>query len=104
LYAAGQVLWECKNYADLQAGDFHQFGAYMTKAVGRFLICSYRGEEKPHYYEHIRRILTEKSPDPSMVLLLTDKDLQVFMRQAMNGKIKEDHLEEILDRFARKVS
>jgi hypothetical protein len=37
-------------------------------------------------------------------LLLNDKDLKVFIRQAINGKVKEDHIQDIYDRIVRKIS
>ena len=75
----------------------------MTKEIGYFVVLSYRGDEiKKHYYEHIRRISSEK--DGGIILLLTDKDLQVFLRQALNGKVKEDHIQDIYDRTVRMIS
>ena len=56
-YDATQIIWECKNYEDLDAADFQQASYYMTDAIGRFVISAFRGEEKKkHYYGHIRRI------------------------------------------------
>ena len=38
-----------------------------------------------------------------MVLLLTEKDLRVFIRQAIKGKVREDHINEIFDRTIRAI-
>lgn len=101
-HKATQVIWECKNYEDLDADAFHQAAYYMTNVSGSFLIICFRGEVKNHYYDHLKRIAIEK--DGGIILLLTDKDLLVFLRQALNGKTKDDHIQEIYDRTVRKIS
>jgi hypothetical protein len=102
-YEATQVIWECKNYSDLGADVFHQLAYYMTREIGRFVVLCFRGEEmKNRYFEHIKRVAREK--EGGIVLPLTDKDLQVFIRQAINGKHKEDHIQEIFDRIIRRIS
>jgi len=103
-HSATQVIWECKNYTDLAAGDFHQTAYYMGPAIGYFGIVCFRGEvsDKPHYYQHIRRISTNHNG--GMVLLLTDRDLKVFIRQAINGKVKDSHIRELYDTVVRKIS
>ncbi|MBG0820582.1 transposase [Planomonospora sp. ID91781] len=101
-YGAVQVIWECKNYADLSADDFHQAGYYMTDIGGRFVVLAFRGEIKPIYFQHIRRIADNNK---GFVLLLGEKDLQIFLRQAKNGKIiKEDHIQERYDLILRKIT
>jgi hypothetical protein len=101
-YAATQLIWECKNYSDLQASDFHQAAYYMTEPIGRFSILAFRGlEKKRHYYEHIKRIASDKN---GIVLLFHDKDLDVFLRHAMSGKSNEPHLREIYDTTVREIS
>lgn len=101
-YAATQIVWECKNYSDLAAGDFHQAAYYMTEAIGRFVVLSFRGAVKKHHYEHVKRIAAEKNG--GIVLLLTDRDLEVFIRQAINGKSREQHIRESYDRTVREIS
>lgn len=101
-YQATQVVWECKNFADLDADVFHQAAYYMTKEIGRFVVVCFRGEMKKHYYQHIRRIASEK--EGGIVLLLSDRDLLVFLRQARNGKAKEDHIRDLYDRTVRDIS
>lgn len=101
-YNATQVIWECKNYADLQSSDFHQASYYINDKTGKFLVLAFRGtEKKKHYFEHIRRI-AEK--DGGVVLLLGQKDLEVFMRQAINGKSSESHVRELYDSTVRAIS
>ncbi len=39
-----------------------------------------------------------------LVLLLSDKDLVVLIRQSMNGKVKDDHLQARYDEVARAIS
>lgn len=102
-YNATQVVWECKNYEDLSADDFQQASYYMTKEIGRFVVIAFRGgETKKHYYQHIKRIASEK--EGGITLLLNERDLNVFLRQAINGKVKEDHISEIYDHIVREIS
>lgn len=100
-YDATQVIWECKNYEDLGADDFHQAAYYMSAAGGKFVIIVFRGEIKKHHYEHVKRIVASSD---GMVMLLNDKDLQVFIRQAINGKVRDDHLQDRYDAVVRAVS
>lgn len=53
------------------------------------------------YYEHIKRIGESRN---GIVLLLTEKDLKVFLRQAINGKVKEAYIHEIYDKTVRAIS
>ena len=100
-YHATQVIWECKNYDELQADDFHQASYYMTHAIGYFVVIVFRGEVTKHYYDHIKRIAAEKN---GLVLLLTERDLTVFIRQARNGRVKESHIQELYDKTVRAIS
>lgn len=102
-YAATQVIWECKNYKQLQASDFHQAAYYMNAVIGRVAFLVYRGgpEIKKAYLEHIRRIAQDKS---GMVLTIGERDLEVFVRQSLNGKKSEGHLQDLFDRTVREIS
>ncbi|MFI7120402.1 P-loop ATPase, Sll1717 family [Amycolatopsis sp. NPDC049868] len=100
-YDATQVIFECKNYEDLGASDFHQAYYYMSGASGRLVFIIFRGEVKNHYLSHVKRIHGEKS---GLVMLLNDKDLGVFIRQSMNGKVKDDHLQSKYDDTVRSIS
>ncbi|WP_369373634.1 hypothetical protein AB1046_06740 [Promicromonospora sp. Populi] len=100
-YGATQVVWECKNYDELSADDFHQTSYYMSDAGGRFVIVAFRGEVRPGYHAHAGRI---HSDSKGLVLMLTEKDLLTFLRQARNGKVKEDHIQERYDYQVRKIS
>ena len=100
-YQASQVVFECKNYENLSSGDFHQAQAYITRAGGRLVIMCFRGELKNHYFQHIRRC---SNANDGMVLLFNDKDLMVFLRQARNGRPKEAHLYDRLDKTQRAIS
>jgi hypothetical protein len=101
-YGATQIIFECKNYGDLEADDFHQISYYINDTIGRFVVVVFRGAEiKKHYYDHVRRIATEKS---GMILFLADRDIDILLRQAINGKSSEAHLQEIYDRTVREVS
>jgi len=42
-YGATQIIFECKNYKDLSADDFHQASYYMNDAIGRMAIVIHRG-------------------------------------------------------------
>jgi len=100
-YKATQVIWECKNYAELGADDFHQISYYLTAPIGSFGIICFRGEPSKSYYQHIQRIAHDKD---GIVLLITDKDLQVFLRQAKHGRVKDSHINDIFARTVRAVS
>ncbi|MBN2021303.1 MAG: hypothetical protein JW809_00780 [Pirellulales bacterium] len=100
-YNATQVIWECKNVPSLQSDDFQQMNYYLTPQVGRFGILCFRGEIKNHYYQHIKRISSNKD---GVVILLTDKDMKVFLHQASKGKVKESHIQDIYDRTIRQIS
>ena len=100
-YGATQVVWECKNYAELAAEDFQQLAYYLNDTSGRFIVCVYRANETDSsYYRHMDRIAKEGG----LVLLLNEKDIRVFIRQALKGKTKEDHISEIFDRTVRSLS
>jgi hypothetical protein len=101
-YNATQVIWECKNFTDLDAPVFHQAAYYMNEGIGRFVVLAFRGDElKKHHYEHIRRISTQQD---GLLLPLTERDLLVFMRQAIKGKERDLHLQEIYDKTVRMIS
>jgi hypothetical protein len=101
-YQSTQVIWECKNYDDLGSDVFHQSAYYMNREIGHFVVICFRGEIKKHYYEHIKRVSGEK--DGGIILLLSDKDLLVFLRQALNGKTRDDHIQQLYDTTVRKIS
>jgi hypothetical protein len=98
---ATQVLVECKNYEELQASDFHQASYYMGEAVGRLVVLIFRGEFRKHYYQHVKRVLQDRR---GLILLLNDRDLAVFVRQSINGKVKDDHLQRRYDETVRAIS
>jgi hypothetical protein len=101
-YGATQIVWECKNYSDLKADDFQQVSYYMNDTIGKFAVIAFRGHErKRHYFDHLRRIGADKD---GIIIVLTSKDLDVFVRQAMNGKNSEGHLREIYDTTVREIS
>lgn len=101
-YQAVQVVWECKNYKDLTPSVFHQMGYYLNNTIGHFGLVCFRGDDvEPHYYDHLKRLADK---DGKYVLLLTERDVKVFLRQAKNGKVKESHIQEIYDRTIRKLS
>jgi hypothetical protein len=102
-YSATQILWECKNYADLKADDFHQAAYYMNDQAGRFLILVCRaGSPLPqHVFEHVRKVFQQTK---GLVLILRESDVRTFLRQALNGKQSEQHLQDIFDTTERMVS
>jgi hypothetical protein len=103
MYGASQIVWECKNYSDLKADDFQQAAYYMGTAIGNFCIVCFRGDPKhKHYYEHVRRI--HQGNNKGLVVLLSDADLKVFLRQAKNGKVKESHIQDRYDMTVRLIS
>lgn len=102
-YGATQIVFECKNYKELSADDFHQVSYYMNEAIGRAAFLLHRGPAglKKSHLEHIRRIHSDKH---GIVLLLGERDLEVFLRQALNGKSSEAHLQDLFDRTVREIS
>jgi hypothetical protein len=101
-YGAVQVVWECKNYGDLAADDFHQAAYYMTNAGGKFVVIACRGrEKKKSYYEHVRRISAEHG---GFVLLIDGRDLDIIVRRTINGKSIQPHMQELFDRTVREIS
>lgn len=102
-YGATQIIFECKNYKDLSADDFHQASYYMNEAIGRAAFIIHRGvaDLKKGYLEHIRRVHNDKK---GIVLVLGERDVEVFLRQALNGKKSEAHLQDLYDRTVREIS
>ena len=101
-YNATQVVWECKNFQELTPSAFHQIGYYLNDTIGHFGLVCFRGEEvENHYYGHLKRLADK---DGKYVLLLTERDVKVFLRQAKNGKVKESHIQEIYDKTIRRIS
>jgi hypothetical protein len=101
-HQATQVVWECKNFAELDSGAFHQMGYYLNDTIGRFGLVCFRGEEVTNtYYGHLKRLADK---DGKYVALITERDVKVFLRQAKHGKVKESHIQEIYDRTIRKIS
>lgn len=99
-HGASQVIFECKSYEQLGADDFQQAGYYMSDQAGKLVIIVFRGEIRNHYFEHVKKL----SNGGGMILLLNDKDLRVFVRQAMNGKVKDSHLQDKYDKVVRMIS
>lgn len=100
-YNAVQVIWECKNTEKLQAKDFHQAQYYINDRAGRFVVVAFQGSETKHYWKHQERIAQQTD---GFVLVLTNKDLQVFVRQAINGKVSENHIQTVYDNTVRSIS
>ena len=101
-YNATEITWECKNYEDLEPSDFNQAGSYMTQEAGRFSVIVFRGTIEKHYYEHIKRVGADKGG--GVILLLTDKDLQVFIRQTKASKSREEHIQDRYSTIVRAIS
>lgn len=101
-YQATQVIWECKNFTDLKAAAFQQISYYLSTPIGSFGVIAFRGTTKKHYYEHIKRV--SAATKGGVVILLGESDLKVFIRQAINGKVKQSHIQDIYDRTVREIS
>lgn len=76
-YNATQVLWECKNYADLAADDFHQAAYYMNDQAGRLVImvCRSLSPISQQAFEHVRRVYQQVK---GLVLVLRESDVETF--------------------------
>lgn len=102
-HGATQIYWECKNYDELSATDFHQAQYYMNKTVGKFGVMAFRGTKmKDSYLRHIANIANRN--DAGIVLVLTQNDLEVFLRQAIKGVHKEAHIQDRYDSIVRQIS
>lgn len=99
-YGANQVIWDCKNYESLSAEDFHQANYYMNDVIGSFSVIAFRGDVQKHYYGHVRRIFNDGG---GLVLLLGERDLKVFLRQARKGEVSEDHIRDRYDETTRMI-
>ena len=102
-YAATQILWECKNYEDLKSDDFAQASYYMNEQAGRFIImiCRSKAPLTNHVFDHVRRV---RNQTRGLVLVLREADIKTFLRQALNGKQSEQHLQDIFDNAERLIS
>jgi hypothetical protein len=102
-YAATQVIWECKNYEELHADDFQQAAYYMTPQSGRFAIMICRGATPfpNHVFDHIRKVFAQTK---GLLLVLRESDTKTFLRQALNGKQSEYHLQDLFDSTERLIS
>lgn len=102
-YGATQVVWECKNYDTLKSDDFHQVQYYLSDTFGRFGIIVFRGDEiKNSYLQHIRNVANKNQA--GFILPLTQKDLEVFLRQAIKGAFKEGHIQDRFNSVIRSIS
>ncbi|MCP4703237.1 MAG: transposase [candidate division Zixibacteria bacterium] len=102
-YGATQVVWECKNYDDLHSDDFHQVSYYLSDTFGRFGIIAFRGNElKSQYFRHISNVANKNQS--GLIMLLTQKDLEVFLRQSIKGAFKETHIQDRHDFIVRQIS
>ncbi|HXM23987.1 MAG TPA: hypothetical protein VN948_22210 [Terriglobales bacterium] len=102
-YKATQIVWECKNYEELKADDFQQVSYYMNDEVGRFAIIVSRSSSplKQHIFDHIRKVFQQSK---GLVLVLREADTKTFLRQALNGKQSEHHLQDLFDNAERLIS
>ncbi len=102
-YSATQVLWECKNYEELKADDFQQTAYYMNEQSGRLVIIVCRSSQptSSHTMEHVRRVFQQTK---GLVLILRESDTKTFLRQALNGKQSEHHLQDLFDNTERLIS
>ncbi|MCP5130416.1 MAG: transposase [Pseudomonadales bacterium] len=102
-YGATQVVWECKNYDELKSDDFHQLQYYLSDTFGRFGIIVFRGEEiKTSYLHHVSNVANKNRA--GLVIVLTQKDMEVFLRQSIKGAFKESHIQDRHDYFIRRIS
>jgi hypothetical protein len=74
----------------------------MTEQAGKVVFLCYRGTQvEKHHLQHIKRISQNSG---GLVTPLFDKDLLVFIRQAINGKVKDSHLQDRFDKVERAIS
>ena len=97
------MLWECKNYDDLKAEDFQQVAYYVNERAGRFaiIVCRSSSPLSQHIFEHVRRVFQQTK---GLVLILRESDTKTFLRQALNGKESEHHLQDLFDTTERFIS
>jgi len=76
----------------------------MNKAIGYCVVVCFRGLEiDKSYYKHIKYI-NDSHNNCAIVIPLTDKYLKVFIRQALNHRTKDDHIQNIYDEIIHKIS
>lgn len=99
-YEAMQIIWECKNYDNLCADDFQQINYYLTSGIaGRFGVIASRGRYKEAYMEHQRRIAT----GGRFVLVVSERDLEVFLSQAESCAYSEEHIQNLYSGQIRRL-
>jgi hypothetical protein len=102
-YGATQIVWECKNYLDLSADDFHQVEYYFSETFGRFGLIAFRDNEiKDSYFRHLSNVANKNQA--GIILPITQRDLEVFLRQSINGVFKENHIQDRFDHIIRSIS
>ena len=71
--------------------------------AGRFLImvCRASSPFSSHAFDHVRRVHQQNR---GLVLLLRESDIKTFLRQALNGKQSEQHLQDLFDSTERQIS
>ncbi len=95
-YQSEYVVWECHNLKKLDVKAFDEASYYMGKQMAHVVVVCFRGNEtKRLYFEQTRRIYEERTG--GILLLCMEKDLRVFIRQAINGKVTDDRLQTIYD-------
>ena len=75
----------------------------MNEQAGRFIIMVCRSQEplSQQVYEHVKRVFTQTK---GLVLVLRESDIKTFLRQALNGKKSEQHLQDLFDTTERLIS
>ncbi len=102
-YSATQIVWECKNTTELHAEDFQQVACYFSQTFGKFGIIVFRGTDiKDSYMRHISNVANKNQT--GLIMLFTQRDVEVFLRQAINGVFKETHIQDRYDHLIRTIS
>jgi hypothetical protein len=102
-HGSTQIVWECKNFEDLNASDFYQVQSYLSNTFGHFGVIAFRGKEiKPAYIKQISAVANKNNA--GLILPITQNDLEVFLRQAIKGARKESHIQDRYDFIVRKIS
>lgn len=76
-------------------------GYYLGGSIGNFGLVAFRGSVETGYYRHLKRLHDNNG---YAVLLLGEKDLLTFIRQARNGKVKDAHIQDRYDELLRRIS
>jgi hypothetical protein len=76
-------------------------GTSASRQFEEIMVCRAQEPLSQHTYDHIRRVFQQCK---GLVLVLRESDIKTFLRQALNGKRSEQHLQDLFDKTERAIS